>query len=349
MSPPTPPLGRWKVSFEALQGDGKCKASSGFLILWPKSWLALVNHKDAPIVGKHLKDGEVFYSGSFVKFSSHMVFVQSCLVSPPGFSSFPEAPPVRWRVTYAPLVPSLGLESKPSFARSAFLILKPHAQRLVLLDSKEQVIDARFLLINEKVRTGVILDLKVCTVLVGERIISDSIEQGISMISKDSVQKGLAVSLDSPTCNGICLDFSIGKSFADNCMAKFGLHVVRNKSYSRRGFILVASFGRARFKLDIHTVAIALQACFGGHASLFDVKFLRDRSFSFCVTSSAIGFEIYNLSKFCNTDFELFVSLWGNGGPNWISEEKKFYREQDQEWKQVQKKISPRKSIFHRL
>jgi hypothetical protein len=82
MSPPPPPLGRWKVSFEALQGDSKCKASSGFLILWPKSWLALVNHKDAPIVGKHLKDGEVFYSGSFVRFSSHMVFVQSCLVSP---------------------------------------------------------------------------------------------------------------------------------------------------------------------------------------------------------------------------------------------------------------------------
>jgi hypothetical protein len=38
------------------------------------------------------------------------------------------------------------------------------------------MIDARFLLINEKVRTGVILDIKVCTVLVGERIISNSIE-----------------------------------------------------------------------------------------------------------------------------------------------------------------------------
>jgi hypothetical protein len=81
-------------------------------------------------------------------------------------------------------------------------------------------------------------------------------------------------------------------------------------------------FGRARFKLDIHTVVIALQACFGGRASLFDVKFLRDRTFSFSVTSSAIGFEICNLSKFSNTDFEFYVNLWGNGGPNWLYEEK---------------------------
>jgi hypothetical protein len=124
---------------------------------------------------------------------------------------------------------------------------------------------------------------------------------------------------------------------------------VRNKSYSRRGFILVVSFRRARFKLDIHTVAIALQACFGGHASHFDVKFLRDRSFSFSVTSSAIGFEIYNSSKFSNTDFEFFVNIWGNGGPNWLFEEKKYYREQDQEWKLVQKKNSPRASVFQRL
>jgi hypothetical protein len=65
------------------------------------------------------------------------------------------------------------------------------------------MIDARFLLINEKVRTGVILDIKVCTVLVGERIISDSIEQGISMINKDLEDSGR---IDSPflhPCNGI--------------------------------------------------------------------------------------------------------------------------------------------------
>jgi hypothetical protein len=99
--------------------------------------LVLVNIKDSPIVGKHLDKGEVFYSGSKVSFQSHVALVEACLLSPPGFSSFPEAPPVRWRVTYADLVPSsVPLASKPALSRSAFLILKPHAKRLVLLDSK---------------------------------------------------------------------------------------------------------------------------------------------------------------------------------------------------------------------
>jgi hypothetical protein len=145
------PLGRWKVTFEVLLDTGKSKSFPGFLLLWPRNWLALVNHKDAPLVGKHLNPGEVFYTGSTVRFESHVAVVEACLLSPPGFSSFPEAPPIRWRVTYADLAPSShAKDSKLFFSRSAFLILKPNAKRLVLLDSKEQVLDARFLLLNEK-------------------------------------------------------------------------------------------------------------------------------------------------------------------------------------------------------
>jgi hypothetical protein len=71
-----------------------------------KELVGLVNHKDAPIVGKYLINGEVFfYSGSTVRFQSHVALVEACLLSPPGFSSFPEKPPVRWRATYADLVP----------------------------------------------------------------------------------------------------------------------------------------------------------------------------------------------------------------------------------------------------
>jgi hypothetical protein len=53
----------------------------GFLVLWPRNWLVLVNHKDSPIVGKYIKDGEAFYPGSTVSFPSHSVTVTSCLVS----------------------------------------------------------------------------------------------------------------------------------------------------------------------------------------------------------------------------------------------------------------------------
>jgi hypothetical protein len=48
-----------------------------------------------------------------------------------------------------------------------------------------------------------------------------------------------------------------------------------------------------------------------------------------------VGFEIYNAGNIVEKDFALFIHLWRNGGPNWIFEEKKYYQEQDSEWKLV--------------
>jgi hypothetical protein len=42
-------------------------------------------------------------------------------------------------------------DNKFPMGKWAFLILKPNAKRLVLLDSKEQVLDTRFLLLHETV------------------------------------------------------------------------------------------------------------------------------------------------------------------------------------------------------
>jgi hypothetical protein len=108
--------------------------------------------------------------------------------------------------------------------------------------------------------------------------------------------------------------------------------------FRRREFLLVISFGRSKFKLDIHTVSIVLQACFGGIASRFHVKLLRDRTFRFSVASRLVGFHIYNIGKFSDKDFEFSINLWGEGGPNWKFEESKFYIEQDKEWTQVKSK-----------
>jgi hypothetical protein len=69
-------------------------------------------------------------------------------------------------------------------------------------------------------------------------------------------------------------------------------------------------------------VAIAIQACFGGTVALYNVKLLRDRTFRFSVSSSAIGFEIYNSVSYSHSSFKVFFNLWGQGGPNWIAEEK---------------------------
>jgi hypothetical protein len=48
--------------------------------------------------------------------------------------------------------------------------LKPHAKRLLLLDSKEQVISARFLHQDEHITIGHIVEFKDLSVLVGECI-----------------------------------------------------------------------------------------------------------------------------------------------------------------------------------
>jgi hypothetical protein len=217
-------------------------------------------------------------------------------------------------------------------------------------------LDARFLFENERVHPGLILDLKSHTVVVGERIISDSLVLGVNILKSsnskpDSHQK---TNISQGTKDVLALDFSKGVSFQAACKSNFGHPITPANASHRRAFLLVVSFGRASFKLDIHTVAIALQSCFGGIASSFKVKHLRDRSYQFSVASTTVGFEIYNESKVCTPMIELFINLWGKGGPNWLIEEKKYYKESDSEWQVVKRKKSSftnseRLSVFQRM
>jgi hypothetical protein len=248
--------------------------------------------------------------------------------------SLPDAPLVRWRASCSSF-------QDGSKAFQAFLILRPHAKRLVLLNTDEQVLDARFLLENERVHSGLILDLQSHTLVVGERIISDSLPLGVDLLKSSSSSEPINQQKNNTsqgTSHVPALDFSIGISFQAACKNKFGHPITLANGSLRRAFLLVASFGRATFKLDVHTVAIVLQSCFGGFASAFRVKHLRDRSFQFSVASTPVGFEIYNMKKVCTPMFELFLNLWGNGGPNWLVEERKFYKESDSEWQVVKRK-----------
>jgi hypothetical protein len=142
------------------------------------------------------------------------------------------------------------------------------------------------------------------------------------------------------------LNFNRGVLFDESIQKKFG-HVVNFiENHRRREFLMVVSFSRACFRLNTHTVAIALQACFGGSASKFRVHTLRDRTFRFSVASKSVGFEIYNAGKILENDFEISFNLWGNGGPNWLVEERKYYSEQESSWTTVYRKKS---SVFDRL
>ena len=71
----------------------------------------------------------------------------------------------------------------------------------------------------------------------------------------------------------------------------------------------MVSFGRSRFRLDVQTVGIALQACFGGNGGKFKMKLLKDRSCRFLVASKSVGFQIYNSGSISETDFECHFHL----------------------------------------
>jgi hypothetical protein len=292
---------------------------SAFLLLRPHAKrIFLVDSKEQTISARFLLKDEQVVSGSILDFNIFSVLVGECVGSlsaplsevatalPPkvidtrsfvqvvnsskasNVSSLPEAPLVHWKASYTPIQ-----DGSRSF--QAFLILRPQARRLVLLDMQEEVLDARFLLENERVHPGLILDLKSHTVSVGERIIVDSLAQGVNMLkSSCSKQDNSTTSCSTTFSPGVpALDFSKGISFEAACKSKFGHSITISNHSQRRAFFLVISFGRANFKLGIYIVAITLQSCFGGLASAYKVRYLRDRTFQFSVFSSAVGFEIY--------------------------------------------------------
>jgi hypothetical protein len=171
-----------------------------------------------------------------------------------------------------------------------------------------------------------------------------STKKASDVILKDSSNE---IQVSPPQFN-----FARGTQFADDVYKKFGHSVNFSPGFCKRPFFLVAAFGRANFKLDVHIVSVSLQACFGGKASQFQVSLLRGRVFRFAVASRSIGFEIYNSGKISEKDFVLHFHLWGRGGPNWEFEEKKFYLEQDSEWTLVQRsknKDATKLSVFKRL
>ncbi|KAM0921363.1 hypothetical protein ACQ4PT_006904 [Festuca glaucescens] len=109
---------------------------------------------------------------------------------------------------------------------------------------------------------------------------------------------------------------------------------------NQQEFWLVASFGRASFRLDSDSVRAALSACLGGIAKDFQVLSLRDRTFRFSVCSRKVGFFVNQLRSFSCKDFKVYFLLWGNGGPNAFREFRLWQQEEAQSWTTVKSKPS---------
>jgi hypothetical protein len=64
-----------------------------------------------------------------------------------------------------------------------------------------------------------------------------------------------------------------------------------------------------------------------GAMAVYSKLILVDRTFRFSVASTSVGFHIYNIGTFSDSNCKFFIKLWGNGGANWQTEEGIFYKE----------------------
>jgi hypothetical protein len=260
------PSGRWTISFACLRDWYDGKRLNGFLAFWStKNWLVILDNLDNPLVGRSVEKGETIHMGSLVHFNNHIAKVQSCLFSP-----WPskEPSPLRWNVLCSSFV-----KGDWSDQCHAVLLLRPIAKILVLLDKDEVVIDARFLLEGEIISARISIDIPVHKVTAGQKINDINYVKKQTQVASNQVP--------APPS----LDFSRGLKFELDIKSKFGHSVNFVPGFQKREFLLVISFGHANFKLNTHTLGLAIQSYFGGIASKFHVVCLKERVFRFSAAS----------------------------------------------------------------
>ena len=139
------------------------------------------------------------------------------------------------------------------------------------------------------------------------------------------------------------LSFEPGIFFSKEVASSVNLPVCRASS-DPSSFAMLASFGRCKFRLDVCSVAILLQATIGGAAPLFRVTKIAERSYKFFVTSKQVGFRIVNRRPSFSCDlYSVFFHLWNDGGPNWKRELSLFLAEEARSWS---KPIAPKRRIL---
>jgi hypothetical protein len=84
------------------------------------------------------------------------------------------------------------------------------------------------------------------------------------------------------------LDFTPGSRFKADVHHRFRstVHSLGKSDH----FLMAISFGRAKFKLDVDTVSLALESCLGGSSEDLSVVHLRERVFLFLIGLQASGF-----------------------------------------------------------
>jgi hypothetical protein len=151
-----------------------------------------------------------------------------------------------------------------------FCSLDPLLSVWFFLNNEEILIDARFLMENESIMKGNQIELPVHKVLIGDQISLASSDQNTKKIVANAADIPLKAGSQDIQVSPPQFNFARGAQFAEGIFKKIGHSVNFSPGFHKRPFFLVAAFGRSNFKLDVHTVSVSLQACFG--ASLLNSK-----------------------------------------------------------------------------
>lgn len=100
----------------------------------------------------------------------------------------------------------------------------------------------------------------------------------------------------------------LGKVVEATFRRNLGSPVCLQPSSPARGFFLVLSFGRCKFRLSLSNVAFILHSIIGGNVNAFCLLQISDRVFHFTVFSSVVGFHVYKLRSFECAQFKLFFT-----------------------------------------
>lgn len=99
------------------------------------------------------------------------------------------------------------------------------------------------------------------------------------------------------------LSLSPGLLFQDDLRATEGVPISSSMADS---FLLVASFGRCKFKPSLSSVGLIIQATIGGNASCFKITALGDRVYKFAVACKQAGLAISRLRSFECDNYKVF-------------------------------------------
>lgn len=142
------------------------------------------------------------------------------------------------------------------------------------------------------------------------------------------------------------LTFRPGKVLEAEILRKFGTPVCVPITSPSKGFFLVLSFGRCKYRLSSQSATLILRSVIGGSAELFKVIAPGERVFRFTVLSQDVGFHIYKLRSFECANFKVFFNLWHGGGPNHVSEFRRWTAEEEAQWTTIAKKPHPSSSTI---